>query len=193
MYILSYIPYILLQGAMLCCLTLSHAAARPCRMCWISHANCNNPLSKAERRTVAKMKELTKLLAQLRTVEELMITGNKIPFVNEDLQMKKALQIISSKKLGTLIVQNNKKITTGIITDGQIRRFNETGNNLQNLTVKKVMTKNPISINQDTLAEKALSIMNTKKITSLCVHRKKNKKKTVGILHIHSILQSNIR
>jgi len=130
--------------------------------------------------------------AQLRTVEELMITGSKIPFVNEKLKMKKALQIISNKKLGTLIVQNNKKITTGIITDGQIRRFNETNNNLQNLTVKKVMTLNPVSIKQDTLAEKALSIMNIKKITSLCVHSGKNKKKTIGILHIHSILHSNI-
>ena len=129
---------------------------------------------------------------KLRTVEELMITGNKIPFVNESLKMKKALQIISRKKLGTLIVQNNKKITTGIITDGQIRRFNETGNNLQDLTVKRVMTSGPISIDQDMLAEKALSIMNTKKITSLCVHNKKNNKKTIGILHIHSILQSNI-
>ncbi|MDC1197068.1 KpsF/GutQ family sugar-phosphate isomerase [Pelagibacteraceae bacterium] len=131
--------------------------------------------------------------AQLRTVEELMIIGNKIPFVNESLNMKKALQIISNKKLGTLIVQNNKKITTGIITDGQIRRFNAMSNNLQDLSVKKVMTKNPISINLDTLAEKALSIMNTKKITSLCVHKDKNKKKTVGILHIHNILHSNIR
>ena len=130
--------------------------------------------------------------AKLRTVEELMITGNKIPFVSENLKMKKAFQIISSKKLGTLIVQNNKKITTGIITDGQIRRFNETGNNLQDLNVKKVMTSNPISIDKDMLAEKALSIMNTKKITSLCVHNKKNRKRTIGILHIHSILQSNI-
>ena len=130
--------------------------------------------------------------AKLRSVEELMITGNKIPFVDEKLKMKKALQIISNKKLGTLIVQNSKKVTTGIVTDGQIRRFNETNNNLQDLTVKKVMSSNPISVDQDTLAEKALSIMNTKKITSLCVHSKKNKKKTIGILHIHSILQSNI-
>ena len=106
--------------------------------------------------------------------------------------MKKALQIISSKKLGTLIIQNNKKITTGIITDGQIRRFNEKNSNLQDLTVKKVMTSNPISIDKDTLADKALSIMNAKKITSLCVHEKKSRKKTIGILHIHSILQSNI-
>jgi arabinose-5-phosphate isomerase len=130
--------------------------------------------------------------SKLRTVEELMVTKNKIPFVNETLNMKKALQIISSKKLGTLIVQNRKKITTGIITDGQIRRFNEVSDRLQDLTVKEVMTKNPISINQDTLVEKALSIMNTKKITSLCVHKNKDTKKTIGILHIHTILQSNI-
>jgi arabinose-5-phosphate isomerase len=130
--------------------------------------------------------------AKLRAVEELMITGNKIPFVNEDLKMGKAFQIISNKKLGTLIVQNNKKNTTGIITDGQIRRFNETNGNLKDLTVKKVMTASPISIDKDMLAEKALSIMNTKKITSLCVHNKKNKKKTIGILHIHNLLQSNI-
>ena len=106
--------------------------------------------------------------------------------------MKKALQIISKKKLGTLIVQNNKKVTIGIITDGQIRRLNEANNNVQNLTVKEVMTSKPISIDQDTLAEKALSIMNTKKITSLCVHKDRNTKKTIGILHIHNILQSNV-
>ena len=54
------------------------------------------------------------------------------------------------------------------------------------------MTKNPVSIDKETLAEKALSIMNTKKITSLCVHNQKKINKTIGILHIHSILQSNI-
>ena len=131
--------------------------------------------------------------AKLRTVGELMIVGNKIPFVNEAVKMKKAFQIISNKKLGVLIVQNHKKITTGIITDGQIRRLNTINTNLQDLSVKKVMTINPISVDQDTLAEKALAIMNSKKITSLCVHNKKNKKKTIGILHIHTVLQSNIQ
>jgi len=131
--------------------------------------------------------------AKLRTVGELMIVGNKIPFVNEAVKMKKAFQIISNKKLGVLIVQNHKKITTGIITDGQIRRLNTINTNLQDLSVKKVMTINPISVDQDTLAEKALAIMNSKKITSLCVHNQKNKKKTIGILHIHTVLQSNIQ
>ena len=54
------------------------------------------------------------------------------------------------------------------------------------------MTKNPISIDKDALAAKALSIMNDKKITSLCVYNKKNKYKTIGVLHVHTILQSNI-
>ena len=130
--------------------------------------------------------------AKLTAVEDLMTKGRKIPFVNEGVKMQKALQIISNKRLGTLVVQNNKKITTGIITDGQIRRFSGASNNLQNLTVKEVMTINPISIDKDTLVEKALSIMNTKKITSLCVHSNKNVKRTVGILHIHKILESNI-
>jgi len=131
--------------------------------------------------------------AKLRTVDELMIVGNKIPFVNETAKMRKAFQIISNKKLGVLVVRDSKKITTGIITDGQIRRFNSINTDLQDLTVKKVMTINPISVDQDTLAEKALAIMNSKKITSLCVHNRKNKKKTIGILHIHTLLQSNIQ
>ena len=130
--------------------------------------------------------------AKLRTVEEIMIIGNKIPFVNGNLIMKKALQIISNKKLGILVVRNSKGITIGVITDGQIRRFNEVNDNLQSLTVKEVMTLNPISIDKDTLVEKALSIMNSKKITSLCVHSKQNLKRTVGILHIHKILETNI-
>ena len=130
--------------------------------------------------------------AKLKTVEDLMSMKKKIPFINEDSTMKIALKIITLKKLGTLIVRNKNGFTIGIITDGQIRRFNESNNNLQNLPVKKVMTSNPISIDQDILVEKALSIMNAKKITSLCVHNRKNKRKTIGILHIHNILQSNI-
>ena len=54
------------------------------------------------------------------------------------------------------------------------------------------MKKNPVSIEENTLAVKALSIMNLKKITSLCIHKKTNKKKTIGILHMHDILKSNI-
>ena len=130
--------------------------------------------------------------SQLRTVEDIMLTGHKIPFVQENLNMKKALQILSKKKLGFLIIRGNNNYTKGIITDGQIRRFSEKKSNLYELSVKEIMTKNPISIDKDSLAVKALGLMNEKKITSLCVHTKKNKNKTIGILHIHTLLESSI-
>tara|TARA_B100001121_G_C18458819_1_gene512230 strand:- start:46 stop:756 length:711 start_codon:yes stop_codon:yes gene_type:complete len=130
--------------------------------------------------------------AQLKTVEDIMLTGDKIPFVRENTLMNKALEILSNKKLGVLIVQNVKKKTLGIITDGQIRRFNQKKYNLQNLKAKDIMTKNPLSIDKKTLAAKALNVMNSKKITSLCVYDERNKTKTIGILHIHHILRANI-
>ncbi len=130
--------------------------------------------------------------AQLKTVEDIMITGKRIPFVNENLQMKKALKILGEKKLGILIVRNKNKKTSGIITDGQIRRFSQKKTDFHLLPVKKIMTKKPIYINKDELAAKALSLMNSKKITSLVVYDKKTPLKTIGVIHVHTILQSNI-
>ena len=130
--------------------------------------------------------------SQLKTVEDIMLTGSKIPFVNEKLNMSRALNILSEKKLGILIVQNKQKKTVGIITDGEIRRYNEKKSNLHEKKVFQIMTKNPITIEKDVLAAKALSLMNTKRITSLCVNDKKNKLKTIGVLHVHTILKSNI-
>ena len=106
--------------------------------------------------------------------------------------MNKALKIMTEKKLGTLIVRNKKRHTTGIITDGQIRRFSSKNIDLNSLKVKNVMTKNPIKVDKNMLATKALVIMNEKKITSLCVYENKKKFLTIGILHIHNILDKKI-
>ena len=130
--------------------------------------------------------------AQLRTVEDIMIKGRNIPFVNENLKMSKALKILTEKKLGILIVRNKNKKTTGIITDGQIRRFSQKNLNFQKLPVKQIMTKRPISIDKNELAARALSIMNSSKITSLIVNNKRKPLITIGVIHVHTVLQSNI-
>ena len=129
---------------------------------------------------------------KLKTVEDLMLTNNKIPFIDENTTMKKALTIMTKKKIGTLIARNKKKVTTGIITDGQVRRFSAKNLNLNSLKVKNVMTNKPIMIEKNTLATKALSIMNEKKITCLCVYSKPKKSKTIGIVHVHNILDKKI-
>jgi arabinose-5-phosphate isomerase len=132
--------------------------------------------------------------AKLKTVEDLMVTGNKIPFINENEKMKTALKIMTAKKLGTLIIRNKKNLTIGIVTDGDLKRAIQKNKNIQDLALKNIMTKNPTSINRNELAVKALNLMNSKnkKITSLCVYDKRNKLKTIGIIHIHKILENNI-
>ena len=129
---------------------------------------------------------------QLKTVEDIMLKDNAIPFVSENLKMKNALKILTSKKLGFLLVKDKTNNTKGIITDGELRRFGQKNQNIHNTLVKEIMTKNPIGIDKNALAAKALSLMSSKKITSLCVFEKKNKLKTIGVIHIHNILQSNI-
>ena len=132
------------------------------------------------------------LSIKLKTVSDLMIVGKKLPIVSENMKMKKALNIITKKGLGVLIIKKKNGNTAGIITDGDFKRIAQKFSNFENLDLKKIMKKNPITVNKDTLAASALSLMNTKKITSLCVHSGKNFKKTIGLVHMHDILKSNI-
>ena len=129
---------------------------------------------------------------QLKTVGDIMTTGTRIPFISESKKLREAIKIISKKKLGVVIVRNRNKTTTGIITDGNIRKLKQKNIDFQKTLVKNVMTKNPITITSDSLAVKALRIMNEKKITSLCVINAKNSNKTTGLIHIHHILETNI-
>jgi len=130
--------------------------------------------------------------AQLKTVEDIMITGTAIPFVDENMEISKALKILNKKKLGLLIARNKNKNLTGILVDGEIRRFTQKNLNFKLLLVKNVMTKKPITIDKNELAAKALSVMNNKRITSLIVVNEKRPLKTIGVVHVHTILQSNI-
>ena len=129
---------------------------------------------------------------KLKTVGDLMYQGKSIPFINENSSIKEALKVFNKKNLGLLIAKNNRGNTTGIISDGDFKRINYKTENINNLIIKKVMKKNPIIVNENMLAAEALSVMNNKKITALCVF-KKNKRKTTGLIHMHSILNANIK
>ena len=126
------------------------------------------------------------LSKKLLTVQDLLVSS---PFVSETLIMKKAIKIMSNKKLG-LLVARNKKGTTGIIVDGDLKRASQKYKNLNDLKVKDIITKNPLSVDQDMLAVQALSLMNKNRITSLLVHKNNKKIKTIGILHIHKVLEN---
>ena len=132
------------------------------------------------------------LSIQLKTVEDLMINGNRMPFINEKENLNLALKKITQKGLGVLIIKNDYGRTTGIITDGDLKRISNKYTNFKNLKIKKIMKRKPITVDKNILAAEALSIMNSNKITSLCVHHNNKKNTTIGIIHIHNILDANI-
>ena len=130
---------------------------------------------------------------KLKTVEELMVKDKKIPFIRENILMSNALIIMNKFNQGVLIVRNKNKQTLGIISDGDIKRISNKNNDIKKLIAKNIMKKNPITVDKNMIAAEALSIMNSKKVTCLCVHNKKNKRKTLGIITVHNILNANIQ
>ncbi len=129
---------------------------------------------------------------KLKTASDLMLTKNKIPFVKENQVMKEALKILNIKKLGFVVIINNQGLTSGVFTDGDLKRLLQKKNKIENFKIKSFMTKNPYIIEENTLATEILTQMNKKKITNICVFKKGNKRKTVGVIHIHHLLK-NIR
>ena len=129
----------------------------------------------------------------LLTVDQIFHEGDAIPLINKNNNVQEALLIISEKGLGFTGVVNDEDILIGIITDGDIRRGFERGHNdLFNLNVESIMTSTPRSIPTNTLAIKALEIMEEHSITSLFVHNHNNQDELRGVIHIHDILNSGI-
>ena len=126
--------------------------------------------------------------------KDIMITGKKLPVINYDKTFKDALRVMNEKKLGIIILLRKKSIL-GVMTDGDLRR------NLNHYSseakIEKFIKKNPLVVSENMSASKALAIMNEKKITSLLVVSEKNynksKKTLIGVIHIHSLLQSGIK
>ena len=125
---------------------------------------------------------------KLKTASDLMLTKNKIPFVNENEKMKNALKILNSKKLGFLVVKNQQGLNTGVFTDGDLKRLMQKKKSIDNLKIKLFMTKNPFNVEENMLASEILNQMNRRQITNVCVYNKENKKKIVGVIHIHNLL-----
>ena len=130
----------------------------------------------------------------LLLAKDIMVSGKKIPKINYKNNFKMALKIMNKKKLGIVVVLK-KKYIYGIVTDGDLRRELKDNNYGSNL--EKFITKTPFVVNENMTANKALSIMNEKKITSLLVvsdgDYKKSNKILKGIIHIHFLLKNGIK
>jgi len=127
-----------------------------------------------------------KLGARLSRVADLMHTGDALPLVTVDAKMSEALTQIGRKGFGMVGVTDDMGLLQGIITNGDISRHMD---GLASLSAKDVMTRSPITIEPDALAEKAVGVMNARKITCLLVTDPNKANSILGLLHIHDCLR----
>lgn len=128
----------------------------------------------------------------LLTVAEMMHTGAALPLVGEDMLMKEALFVITSKKLGITGVTDQRGGLVGVITDGDLRRALERGVDIMNSSAGAMMSRNPKRIRSTELAARALQQMEQYAITSLFVFDEEHDVVPIGIVHLHDLLKAGI-
>ncbi len=127
---------------------------------------------------------------RLRLVRDLYHTDEELPLVREDTPMQEVILEITSKGFGATAVVNDEGKLTGIITDGDLRRFVKRGGSFERSVARDVMTTNPKTARPEEMALEALRRMEEHKITVLIVVDGDNR--PVGIIHLHDILRAEI-
>tara|TARA_B100001027_G_C16263347_1_gene330643 strand:- start:426 stop:1391 length:966 start_codon:yes stop_codon:yes gene_type:complete len=126
-----------------------------------------------------------KLITQ---VQDLMHIGNKVPKVNQNIILDKALIEITKKNLGITLVTNKSKIV-GIFTDGDLRRCINKKIDIHKTKIKEVMTKTYKTIDSSALAVDAAKLMEENKIFTLVVLEKN---RYIGVLSMHDLIEARI-
>lgn len=127
----------------------------------------------------------------LLKVETLMTRGENVPIVSNDVPLTTAIVEMTSKRLGSTCVVDKNGELKGIITDGDLRRLLQKTHDIVNLTAEDVMIKDPKTIAPNILAARALTIMETFKISQLIVVDSAHK--PIGMIHIHDLVEAGLR
>jgi arabinose-5-phosphate isomerase len=130
----------------------------------------------------------------LLRVKDIMHTGDAVPSVSEETMIKDAIYEISSKKMGITAVLNSAGRLTGVISDGDLRRWMEktekTGENLLTKKAGDIMTRKPKIISKEVLAAEAVAVMEKHSITCLIVTDPDSKPE--GVIHLHDLLKAGV-
>jgi len=126
----------------------------------------------------------------LISVRDVMHSGDAVPHVHMKAPAHDAIVEMTSKKLGMTTVVDDQGRLTGIITDGDLRRFLLQGRDLAHTTALEMGSSHPKSTHPEELAAGALRIMETHSITSLVVLD--DRERLVGVLHLQDLLKSGI-
>jgi len=119
-------------------------------------------------------------------VREVMLRGDRVPAIRDDVSMAAAIAELNRKNLGAVFITDATGKLQGIITDGDIRRMLSSGKSMQEIEVNAGMTPNPVAISSSLMAADALSVMQQHEITVLAVVDATGILE--GMLHLHDLL-----
>ena len=122
-------------------------------------------------------------------VKDIMSKGKDFPVVSPNTPLSKALMEISNKGLGIVAIVKKKKLK-GVFTDGDLRRTIESKKDIHKTKISLVMSKNVKTIEQSSLATRAIDIMEKNNIYVLIVLD--SNKVPVGVLRMHDLMQSGL-
>jgi len=114
---------------------------------------------------------------------------NERPAVNQNSSLKDVIVEITKKRLGLTAVLNDDGMLTGVITDGDLRRMLEKGNDINHATAKDIMGIHPKTIEGDALAVDVLDRMRKNNITQLIVIEENQ---YAGVIHLHDLIREGI-
>ncbi|MGC8595001.1 MAG: KpsF/GutQ family sugar-phosphate isomerase [Candidatus Kryptoniota bacterium] len=123
-------------------------------------------------------------------VDELMVKGKNVPIVREATPAMDTIVAITSGRLGATCVVNQEGILTGIITDGDLRRYLQKNLDLRLATAGDMMTHNPKTVSKDILAVVALEEMEQFNITQLVVID--SSRRPIGMIHLHDLVKAGL-
>ena len=123
-------------------------------------------------------------------VRDVMHVGKELPQVRDTVSASEAILEMSAKKLGMTTVVDQVGALTGIITDGDLRRFLQQGGDFSNTTAGSLASHDPKLIGPDELAAKAVEMMERYSITTLVVAD--TTEQIVGVVHLHDLLKHGI-
>ncbi len=126
----------------------------------------------------------------LLKVSDIMHTGSEMPRVGPETTLLVALGEITDKGLGMTTVIGEDDALLGVFTDGDLRRALDKGHDVHRMEIESIMSHNPTTVPQNAMAAEALTIMESRKITSLVVTSEQNQ--AIGVIHMHDLLRAGL-
>ena len=123
-------------------------------------------------------------------IEDVMVSGEPLPVVPENMPMREALNVLSSKNLGIVVAVNRDEKISGVFTTGDLMRLLEDEQSFLDKPLLEFTHLDPKTIAPEELAAKALHEMETHSITCLVVVDQENR--PIGIVQIYYILRSGV-